>query len=252
MFSATATRPSTPSIRAAQKAGPNLTTDSFIKAIMDMGEIPADMFGNPPAQLHRQQAAGRDAVAPVARSRTAAGRWCRTCTDRVPLVPCQPARAKWLGAVCRAAAAGLKPCRHRARQPRSGYAPEPGGRRRVQQGRAAPADALQHPVQRADLHGHGAHPSGGTSTTLPDQGSGAPGRNSTTRPSASRSTSTAISWWSSKPTSTVFRRVRHRVGAQALGHALDDRVARVEACSRSSKRSDSARPIAARASRPAP
>ena len=35
-------------IRAAQKAGPNLTTDSFVKAMETMGEVPADMFGNPP------------------------------------------------------------------------------------------------------------------------------------------------------------------------------------------------------------
>jgi branched-chain amino acid transport system substrate-binding protein len=34
-------------IRAAQKAGPNLTTDSFVKAMETMGEVPADMFGNP-------------------------------------------------------------------------------------------------------------------------------------------------------------------------------------------------------------
>ena len=35
-------------VRAAQKAGPNLTTDSFVKAMETMGEIPADLFGNPP------------------------------------------------------------------------------------------------------------------------------------------------------------------------------------------------------------
>ena len=35
-------------IRAAQKAGPNLTTDSFVKAMETMGEIPPDMFGTPP------------------------------------------------------------------------------------------------------------------------------------------------------------------------------------------------------------
>ena len=35
-------------IRAAQKAGPNLSTDSFVKAMETMGEIPADMFGTPP------------------------------------------------------------------------------------------------------------------------------------------------------------------------------------------------------------
>jgi len=35
-------------IRAAQKAGPNLTTDSFVKAMESLGEIPADFFGTPP------------------------------------------------------------------------------------------------------------------------------------------------------------------------------------------------------------
>ncbi len=35
-------------IKAALKAGPNLTTDSFIKAMETMGEVPADMFGTPP------------------------------------------------------------------------------------------------------------------------------------------------------------------------------------------------------------
>jgi branched-chain amino acid transport system substrate-binding protein len=35
-------------IRAAQKAGPNLTTDSFVKAMETMGEIPSDIFGTPP------------------------------------------------------------------------------------------------------------------------------------------------------------------------------------------------------------
>ena len=35
-------------IKAAQKAGPNLTTDSFVKAMEAMGEIPADFFGTPP------------------------------------------------------------------------------------------------------------------------------------------------------------------------------------------------------------
>ena len=38
-------------IRAMQKAGPTLTADSFNKAIIGMGEIPADMFGNPPASF---------------------------------------------------------------------------------------------------------------------------------------------------------------------------------------------------------
>jgi branched-chain amino acid transport system substrate-binding protein len=35
-------------LRAVQKAGPNLTADSFNKAVVAMGEVPADMFGNPP------------------------------------------------------------------------------------------------------------------------------------------------------------------------------------------------------------
>ena len=35
-------------LKAALKAGPNLTTDSFVKAMETMGEVPADMFGTPP------------------------------------------------------------------------------------------------------------------------------------------------------------------------------------------------------------
>ena len=35
-------------IKAALKAGPNLTTDSFVKAMETLGEVPADMFGTPP------------------------------------------------------------------------------------------------------------------------------------------------------------------------------------------------------------
>jgi branched-chain amino acid transport system substrate-binding protein len=35
-------------LRAVQKAGPNLTADSFNKAVVSMGEVQADMFGNPP------------------------------------------------------------------------------------------------------------------------------------------------------------------------------------------------------------
>ncbi|MES2716623.1 MAG: ABC transporter substrate-binding protein [Pseudomonadota bacterium] len=35
-------------IKAALKAGPNLTTDSFIKAMETMGEVPTDIFGTPP------------------------------------------------------------------------------------------------------------------------------------------------------------------------------------------------------------
>ncbi len=34
--------------KAAQKAGPNLPTDSFVKAMESLGEIPADFFGTPP------------------------------------------------------------------------------------------------------------------------------------------------------------------------------------------------------------
>jgi branched-chain amino acid transport system substrate-binding protein len=34
-------------IRAAQKAGPNLTTDSFVKAMETMGTVPPDIFGSP-------------------------------------------------------------------------------------------------------------------------------------------------------------------------------------------------------------
>ena len=33
--------------RAAQKAGPNLTTDSFVKAMETMGTVPPDVFGSP-------------------------------------------------------------------------------------------------------------------------------------------------------------------------------------------------------------
>ena len=35
-------------LKAALKAGPNLSTDSFVKAMETMGEVPADMFGTPP------------------------------------------------------------------------------------------------------------------------------------------------------------------------------------------------------------
>ena len=34
--------------RAAQKAGPALTTEAFVKAMEGMGNIPGDLFGNPP------------------------------------------------------------------------------------------------------------------------------------------------------------------------------------------------------------
>jgi branched-chain amino acid transport system substrate-binding protein len=45
-------------IRAMQKAGPNLTADSFNKAIIGLGEIPPDMFGNPPARFTDTQRLG--------------------------------------------------------------------------------------------------------------------------------------------------------------------------------------------------
>ncbi len=35
-------------IKAALKAGPNLTTESFARAMETLGEVPADMFGTPP------------------------------------------------------------------------------------------------------------------------------------------------------------------------------------------------------------
>ena len=45
-------------IKAIQKAGPNLTADSFNKAMISMGEIPADMFGNPPMRFTDTQRLG--------------------------------------------------------------------------------------------------------------------------------------------------------------------------------------------------
>ena len=45
-------------IRAMQKAGPNLTADSFNKALIGLGEIPADMFGNPPANFTESKRLG--------------------------------------------------------------------------------------------------------------------------------------------------------------------------------------------------
>ena len=59
-------------IRAAQKAGPNLTTDSFIKAMETMGEIPADLFGTPPMNFSATQRLG----SPLSRlSQIQDGRW---------------------------------------------------------------------------------------------------------------------------------------------------------------------------------
>ena len=52
-------------IQVADKAGPNLTTDSFIKA-MDCVSFPPDMFGAPPFTFSADQAAGQRCVAPVA------------------------------------------------------------------------------------------------------------------------------------------------------------------------------------------
>ena len=51
--------------KAAAKAGPNLTTDSFIKA-MDTMSIPADIFGSAAGQLQRHQAPGQRCLAAVA------------------------------------------------------------------------------------------------------------------------------------------------------------------------------------------
>ncbi len=48
-------------IRAAQKAGPNLSTDSFIKA-MDSMSIPSDIFGSPPSNFTATKRLGSDAV----------------------------------------------------------------------------------------------------------------------------------------------------------------------------------------------
>ena len=47
-------------IQAAQKAGPSLTTDSFIKA-MDSMTIPADMFGSAPSSYSSTKRIGSDA-----------------------------------------------------------------------------------------------------------------------------------------------------------------------------------------------
>ncbi|CAN5692157.1 ABC transporter substrate-binding protein [soil metagenome] len=37
--------------KAMHKAGPNLTTDSFSKALETMGDVPGDVFGNPPMRF---------------------------------------------------------------------------------------------------------------------------------------------------------------------------------------------------------
>lgn len=47
-------------IKAATKAGPGLSTDSFIKA-MDSSSFPADIFGSPPATFSATQRLGSDA-----------------------------------------------------------------------------------------------------------------------------------------------------------------------------------------------
>jgi branched-chain amino acid transport system substrate-binding protein len=46
-------------IRAAQKAGPNLTTDSFIKS-MDSMTAPSDIFGGPPLSFTPAKHLGSD------------------------------------------------------------------------------------------------------------------------------------------------------------------------------------------------
>ena len=46
-------------IRGAQKAGPNLITDSFIKA-MDSMTIPADIFGSPEATFTATKRLGNE------------------------------------------------------------------------------------------------------------------------------------------------------------------------------------------------
>jgi len=46
-------------LAAAQKAGPNLSTDSFIKA-MDTMVIPVDMFGSPEARFGPQRRLGNE------------------------------------------------------------------------------------------------------------------------------------------------------------------------------------------------
>jgi branched-chain amino acid transport system substrate-binding protein len=46
-------------VKAAQKAGPNLTTDAFIKA-MDTMKIPADIFGSPEATFTATKRLGND------------------------------------------------------------------------------------------------------------------------------------------------------------------------------------------------
>ena len=47
-------------IQAAAKAGPNLSTDSFIKA-MDTMSFPTDMFGAPPFTFSATKRLGSDA-----------------------------------------------------------------------------------------------------------------------------------------------------------------------------------------------
>ena len=63
--------------QAAQKTGPNLTTDSFIKA-MDNITFPADIFGSPEAEVRPQEAPGQRVLAPVADPGRQAGKSCRT------------------------------------------------------------------------------------------------------------------------------------------------------------------------------
>ena len=64
-------------IKAALKAGPNLSTDSFIKAVETMGEVPTDMFGTPPLSFSATKRLG----SPLSRlSQIQDGRW-KVVTD---------------------------------------------------------------------------------------------------------------------------------------------------------------------------
>ena len=58
-------------IKVAQKAGPNLTTDSFIK-VMDTMTFPREIFGSPPGTFTPPKRLGRDAPA---LAQTTDGKW---------------------------------------------------------------------------------------------------------------------------------------------------------------------------------
>ncbi len=60
-------------IQAAQKAGPNLTTDSFIKA-MDTHDLPARHVRQPAEHLHGRPSGWAATRRACRRSRTASGR----------------------------------------------------------------------------------------------------------------------------------------------------------------------------------